>query len=137
MAAPYHGRDGLIMAGAEGAGGTNAIAKVYDWTMETERPTEDATAMLDEDQDSVDGIPGHTGSASARYDDADTLGQEFIADNAIVDLKLYMIGSGTGKPFVQMTAIITNLRYGGNYQGVVDFAFDFKVKKAVTKGVDP
>lgn len=135
--AAHHGKDGVVMVGAEGAGGTNPVAKVYDWTLEKELPTEDATAMGDQNQDHLDGIPGWTGSVSCRYDEADTLGQEFLEDNARADFKLYAIGSGTGKPFRAFTAIITNVRDNGNYQGIIDKTFDVRVRGAVSKGVDP
>lgn len=113
--------------GKEGAVyiGSNAVAEVRDFSIETTSEIVDATTM---------GVAGDwmvkkatqkswTASVNCYYDSSDTNGQLAMDEGSEVALKLYPEGNTTGKTYYYGQAIITSISRSASFDGLVEISF--------------
>lgn len=113
--------------GKEGAVyiGSNAVAEVRDFSIETTSEIVDATTM---------GATGDwmvkkatqkswTASVNCYYDSSDTNGQLAMDEGSEVALKLYPEGNTTGKTYYYGQAIITSISRSASFDGLVEISF--------------
>jgi len=113
--------------GKEGAVyiGSNAVAEVRDFSIETTSEIVDATTM---------GVSGDwmvkkatqkswTASVNCYYDSSDTTGQLAMDEGSEVALKLYPEGNTTGKTYYYGQAIITSISRSASFDGLVEISF--------------
>lgn len=113
--------------GKEGAVyiGSNAVAEVRDFSVETTGEVVDTTVM---------GVAGDwmtkkatlkswTASVNCYYDSGDTNGQLAMDENTEVALKLYPEGNTAGLTYYYGQAIITSISRSQSFDGLVEISF--------------
>jgi hypothetical protein len=64
------------------------VSGLVDWSLDGQAAEVDATAMEDDDEITLDGIPKYTGSATLRYE-SDSEAQKVVIIGALLPVKLY------------------------------------------------
>ena len=117
--ASHHGKNGIVKFS------TNSVGEVDKWSCDESVDTADSTAMGDTARTHIAGIPGWSGSFSAKYDPADTNGQVAATIGASVSLGLYSDGGATGKKYLSGTATITKRTIDADMGDMVKISCEF------------
>jgi hypothetical protein len=122
-----HGKEGKVKFSS------NAVASIARIRLNVQVAADDTTAMGDEWQDHVTGIPGWSGEVECRHDPADSTGQDAAEVGTEVTIGFYTQGDGSGKQYRTGTATIISEAIEGNFNGVPSFTFGVQGKGALTK----
>ena len=87
--------------------GTNAVAEVRSFTLDTSAEILEDTALTDTSRTYAVGKKGATVSVECWWDETDTNGQIAIAEGNQVTLNLYPEGSDSGDYYFSGTYLIT------------------------------
>lgn len=126
--ATYAGKDGAVYQG------TNAVAEVKDWTLETTAATQDDTVMGDEWTTVKTTLKSWTASFSAVWSDDDTNGQLAFVEGASLTLNLYPTGNTTGNVEWSGSCIVTSVSKPASVDGLVEASFTVMGSGALTTG---
>ncbi len=123
--------------GKEGAVyiGSNAVAEVRDFSVETTAETVDATVMGSSGDFMVKKATqkSWTASVNCYYDSSDTNGQLAMDEGSEVALKLYPEGNTTGKKYYYGQLIITSISRSASFDGLVEISFSGDGTGALTE----
>lgn len=123
--------------GKEGAVyiGSNAVAEVRDFSVETSAETVDATVMGSTGDFMVKKATqkSWTASINCYYDSSDTNGQLALDEGSEVALKLYPEGNTTGKKYYYGQLIITSISRSASFDGLVEISFSGDGTGALTE----
>lgn len=123
--------------GKEGAVyiGSNAVAEVRDFSVETTAETVDATVMGSTGDFMIKKATqkSWTASVNCYYDSGDTNGQLAMDEGSEVALKLYPEGNTTGKKYYYGQAIITSISRSLSFDGLVEISFSADGTGALTE----
>lgn len=124
--------------GKEGAVyiGSNAVAEVRDFSVETTAETVDATVMGSAGDWMVKKATqkSWTASVNCYYDSSDTDGQLAMDEGSEVAVKLYPEGNSTGKKYYYGQLIITSISRSGSFDGLIEASFSGDGTGALTEG---
>lgn len=124
--------------GKEGAVyiGSNAVAEVRDFSVETTAETVDATVMGSAGDWMVKKATqkSWTASVNCYYDSSDTNGQLAMDEGSEVAVKLYPEGNSTGKTYYYGQLIITSISRSGSFDGLIEASFSGDGTGALTEG---
>jgi predicted secreted protein len=113
--------------GKEGAVyiGSNAVAEVRDFSVETTAETVDATVMGSTGDWMVKKATqkSWTASVNCYYDSSDTNGQLAMDEGSEVALKLYPEGNTSGKKYYYGQVVITSISRSSSFDGLVEISF--------------
>jgi predicted secreted protein len=113
--------------GKEGAVyiGTNAVAEVRDFSVETTAETVDATVMGSTGDWMVKKATqkSWTASINCYYDSSDTNGQLAMDEGSEVAVKLYPEGNTTGNKYYYGQLVITSISRSASFDGLVEISF--------------
>ncbi len=123
--------------GKEGAVyiGSNAVAEVRDFSVETTAETVDATVMGSTGDFMVKKATqkSWTASVNCYYDSSDTNGQLAMDEGSEVALKLYPEGNTSGKKYYYGQLIITSISRSASFDGLVEISFSGDGTGALTE----
>ena len=123
--------------GKEGAVyiGSNAVAEVRDFSVETTAETVDATVMGSTGDFMVKKATqkSWTASVNCYYDSSDTNGQLSMDEGSEVALKLYPEGNTSGKKYYYGQLIITSISRSASFDGLVEISFSGDGTGALTE----
>ena len=122
------GKDGAVYSGS------NAVAEIRDWSLETTSEVADDTVMGDEWMTHTATQKSWTASFTAFWDPTDTNGQQTLTEGASVTLKLYPTGNNTGDYEWSGTATITSVSKSASFDGFVEASFSAQGSGALTEG---
>lgn len=124
--------------GKEGAVyiGSNAVAEVRDFSVETTAEVVDATAMgaTGDWMTKKATLKSWTASVNCYYDSSDTNGQLAMDEGSEVDLKLYPEGNTSTKTYYYGTLIITSISRSASFDGLVEISFSGDGTGTLTEG---
>lgn len=126
--ATFQGRDGLVKVG------TDQVAEVDNWSIDSSAATEEDTAQGDVWQTFKSGLRTWTGTIECHWDDTDTNGQEALTIGAEVTLNLYPEGDTTGQYEYTGLALVTGISVGSSKDAVTSRQFTFQGNGALTIG---
>lgn len=123
--------------GKEGAVyiGTNAVAEVRDFSVETTAETVDATVMGSTGDWMVKKATqkSWTASINCYYDSSDTNGQLAMDEGSEVAVKLYPEGNTSGKKYYYGQLVITSISRSASFDGLVEISFSGDGTGALTE----
>lgn len=111
------GKDGAVYSGS------NAVAEIKDWSLETTSETVDTTVMGDDWMTHTATQKSWTASFTANWDPSDTNGQQTLTEGASVTLKLYPTGNTSSNIEWSGTATITSVSKTASFDGMVEASF--------------
>lgn len=111
------GKDGAVYSGS------NAVAEIKDWSLETTSETVDTTVMGDDWMTHTATQKSWTASFTANWDPSDTTGQQTLTEGASVTLKLYPTGNTSSNIEWSGTATITSVSKTASFDGMVEASF--------------
>jgi hypothetical protein len=115
--ATYIGLNGAVYSGS------NAVAEIKDWSLETSSEVVSATTMGDAWAKNKPTTKSWTASFNAIWDDADTTGQGTLVEGAEITLNLYPSGNTSSKKEWQGDCIITSVSKSASMDGMVEASF--------------
>lgn len=118
--ATHSGVDGVIKVGS------NAVAEVQDWSVNSAMDTIDDTQQSDTWVTHLPGKKSWSGQLTAAWDETDTSGQEALAIGASVTLNLYPEGASTGDTYWSGTATVTGIGITVPKNGLLTRAISFQ-----------
>ena len=122
------GKDGAVYSGS------NAVAEIRDWSLETTSEVADDTVMGDTWMTHTATQKSWTASFTAFWDPTDTTGQQTLTEGASVTLKLYPTGNNPGDYEWSGTATITSVSKSASFDGFVEASFSAQGSGALTEG---
>jgi len=124
--AAHHGKNGKIKLTS------NAVGEVTKFAVSETVETADSTAMGDTAKTHIAGIPGWSGSCSARFDPADTNGQVALTIGSSVSIGFYTDGDATGKKYLSGTATVTKRDIEADMGDIVNISMELLGNGALT-----
>jgi hypothetical protein len=115
--ATYVGKNGAVYVG------TNAVAEIKDWSLETTSEVVADTVMGDSWVTNKPTLKSWTSSFNAIWDDADTTGQLALDEGAEITLNLYPIGNTTGNKYWSGACIVTSVSKTAAVDGLIEASF--------------
>ena len=112
--ATHKGSSGLVK------NGSNTVAEVRTWTLNTNADTIEDTAMGDSARTYLAGLTSADASVDVFWDETDTNGQVALAPGSSVTLVLYPEGGDSGDTYYSGTAIVTSKSITGSFDGMVE-----------------
>ena len=112
--ATHKGSSGLVK------NGSNTVAEVRTWTLNTNADTIEDTAMGDSARSYLAGLTSADASVDVFWDETDTNGQVALAPGSSVTLVLYPEGGDSGDTYYSGTAIVTSKSITGSFDGMVE-----------------
>tara|TARA_B100001059_G_C17834531_1_gene587009 strand:+ start:3016 stop:3405 length:390 start_codon:yes stop_codon:yes gene_type:complete len=112
--ATHAGKEGLVKVGS------NTVAEVRTWTINTNADVIEDTAMGDTARTYLSGLTSADASVDLFWDETDTNGQVALAPGSSVTLVLYPEGSTSGDTYYTGTAIVTSKSITGSFDGMVE-----------------
>jgi predicted secreted protein len=112
--ATHKGSSGLVK------NGSNTVAEVRTWTLNTNAETIEDTAMGDTARTYLAGLTSADASVDVFWDETDTNGQVALAPGSSVTLVLYPEGGDSGDTYYSGTAIVTSKSITGSFDGMVE-----------------
>lgn len=118
--------------------GSDAIAEVKDWSIETSGDVVD-NSSINSLQSNSDWrtfkatTKSWNGSLNCWWDESDTNGQQSLDVGSEVTLNLYPEGDTSGDIYFTGTAIITGLNRSASLDGLVEANFTFQGSGALTE----
>ena len=136
--ATFLGKEGAVYIGS------NAIAEVRDFSLESTSETVDATTMASAGDWMVKHatLKSWTASINCYYDSSDDNGQNAMGegtgnaleDGTVVAVKLYPEGNTTGKDYFYGNMIVTSISRSASFDGLVEVSFSGEGTGALTRG---
>lgn len=123
--ATHHGKSGAIDIGSD------ALGELVSWTITETVETVSDTVMGDTAQTHLVGIPGWSGSAVCRWEEADTA-QEALTIGASVTGHFYGEGDSSSNDDMTGTMTVTSVSVSAAVDGVVERSFEFLGNGALT-----
>ena len=114
--------------------GTNAVAEVRSFTLDTSAEILEDTALTDTSKTYLIGKKGATVSVECWWDETDTNGQIAIAEGNQVTLNLYPEGSDSGDYYFSGTYLITGQSVSTPTDGIIESTFSATMTGALTRG---
>ena len=114
--------------------GTNAVAEVRSFTLDTSAEILEDTALTDTSRTYAIGKKGATVSVECWWDETDTNGQIAIAEGNQVTLNLYPEGSDSGDYYFSGTYLITGQSVSTPTDGIIESTFSATMTGALTRG---
>lgn len=124
----HHGKSGTVKIGSD------TIAEITAFSLNEDIDIVDSTVMGDTAKDHENGVPEWDGDLSCFWDEGDTNGQEALTIGAVVALKMYPEGAGTGAKYYYGNATVQKIGIAVVKDGIVTRSFTFKGKAALTLG---
>jgi len=121
------GKDGAVYSGS------NAVAEIKDWSLETTSEVADDTVMGDTWMTHTATQKSWTSSFTAFWDPSDTNGQQTLVEGASVTLKLYPTGNTSTQIEWSGTATITSVSKSASFDGFVEASFSAQGNGAMTE----
>ena len=116
--ATYAGKDGAVYSG------TNAVAEIKDWSLETTSATTEDTVMGGDGWTKIKPtLKSWTSSFSAVWNDSDSTGQATLVEGATIALKLYPTGNSSGYKEWAGSSIVTTVNKTASVDGLVEASF--------------
>jgi hypothetical protein len=122
------GKDGAVYSGS------NAVAEIKEWSLETTSEVADDTVMGDAWMTHTATQKSWTASFTAFWDPTDTTGQQTLTEGASVTLKLYPTGNNSGDYEWSGTATITSVSKSASFDGFVEASFSAQGNGALVEG---
>lgn len=123
------GKDGAVYSG------TNAVAEIKDWSLETTSEVADDTVMGDTWMTHTATQKSWTSSFTAFWDPSDTDGQQTLVEGASITLKLYPTGNTSTQIEWSGTATITSVSKSASFDGFVEASFSAQGNGAMTEAI--
>ncbi len=114
--------------------GTNAVAEVRSFTLDTSAEILEDTALTDTSRTYAVGKKGATVSVECWWDETDTNGQIAIAEGNQVTLNLYPEGADSADYYFSGTYIITGQSVSVPTDGIIESTFSATMTGALTRG---
>ena len=111
------GKDGAVYVGS------NAVAEIRDWSLETTSEVVNDTVMGDAWMTNKATQKSWTASFNAFWDDSDTTGQQALTEGSEVTLNLYPEGNTSTKTYWTGSAIITSVSKSASFDGLIEASF--------------
>ena len=124
--ATHKGSSGLVK------NGSNTVAEVRTWTLNTNADTIEDTAMGDSARTYLAGLTSADASVDVFWDETDTNGQVALAPGTSVTLVLYPEGADSGDTYYTGTALVTSKSITGSFDGMVEASISATYSGAVT-----
>ena len=124
--ATHSGASGIVK------NGTDTVAEVRTWTINTNADVIEDTAMGDTARTYLPGLSSADASIDVFWDETDTNGQVALAPRTIVTLVLYPEGADSGDTYYTGTAIINSKSITGSFDGMVEASISATYTGAVT-----
>jgi len=124
--ATHKGSSGLVK------NGSNTVAEVRTWTLNTNAETIEDTAMGDTARTYLAGLTSADASIDVFWDEGDTNGQVALAPGSSVTLVLYPEGGASGDTYYTGTALVTSKSITGSFDGMVEASISATYTGAVT-----
>ena len=121
------GKDGAVYSGS------NAVAEIRDWSLETTSEVVNDTVMGDAWMTNKPTQKSWTASFNAFWDDSDTNGQQTLTEGASVTLNLYPSGNTSGNTYWSGSAIITSVSKSAAFDGIIEASFSATGNGALTE----
>ena len=122
------GKDGAVYSGS------NAVAEIRDWSLETTSEVADDTVMGDTWMTHTATQKSWTASFTAFWDPTDTNGQQTLTEGSSITLKLYPTGNNSGDYEWSGTATITSVSKSASFDGFVEASFPAQGSGALVEG---
>lgn len=122
------GKDGAVYSGS------NAVAEIKEWSLETTSEVADDTVMGDSWMTHTATQKSWTASFSAFWDPTNTTGQQTLTEGASITLKLYPTGNNSGDYEWSGTATITSVSKTASFDGFVEASFSAQGNGALVEG---
>ena len=126
--ATHTGSSGLVKVG------TNTIAEVRSFTLDTTAELLEDTALTDTSKTFQVGKKGATASVECFWDETDTNGQIAIAEGSQVTLYLYPEGADSGDYYFGGTWLVTANSVSTPTDGMIEGTFSATLTGALTRG---
>ena len=126
--ATHTGSSGLVKVG------TNTIAEVRSFTLDTTAELLEDTTLTDTSKTFQVGKKGATASVECFWDETDTNGQIAIAEGSQVALNLYPEGADSGDYYYSGTWLITANSTSTPTDGMIEATFSATLTGALTRG---
>ena len=114
--------------------GTNAVAEVRSFTLDTSAEILEDTALTDTSRTYAVGKKGATATVECWWDETDTNGQIAIAEGNSVVLNLYPEGADSGDYYFSGTYLITGQSVSTPTDGIIESTFSATMTGALTRG---
>ena len=114
--------------------GTNTVAEVRSFTLDTTAELLEDTALTDTSKSFQVGKKGATASVECFWDETDTNGQMAIAEGSSVALNLYPEGATSGDYYYSGTYLITANSVSVPTDGIIEATFSATLTGALTRG---
>jgi lipopolysaccharide biosynthesis protein len=122
------GKDGAVYVGS------NAVAEIKEWSLETTSEVADDTVMGDSWMTHTATQKSWTASFTAFWDPTDTNGQQALTEGASITLNLYPTGNNSGDYEWTGTATITSVSKSASFDGFVEASFSAQGNGALVEG---
>jgi hypothetical protein len=126
--ATYVGKNGAVY------NGTNAVAEIKDWSLETTSEVVADTVMGDSWVSNKPTLKSWTSSFNAIWDDADANGQLTLVEGAELTINLYPTGNTSGEVEWSGACIVTSVSKSAAVDGLVEASFSVTGNGALTTG---
>ena len=124
--ATHSGKSGLVK------NGSNTVAEVRSWTLNTQADVIEDTAMGDAARTYLAGLTSADASIEVYWDETDTNGQGALAPGTSVTLVLYPEGADSSDTYYTGTALVTSKSITGSFDGMVEASISATYTGAVT-----
>lgn len=121
------GKDGAVY------NGTNAIAEIRDWSLETTSEVADDTVMGDDWMTHTATQKSWTASFTAFWDPTASSNQLALTEGASITLKLYPTGNNSGDYEWSGSATITSVSKSASFDGFVEASFSVQGNGALAE----
>jgi len=122
------GKDGAVYVGS------NAVAEIKEWSLETTSEVADDTVMGDSWMTHTATQKSWTASFTAFWDPTDTNGQQALTEGASITLNLYPTGNNSGDYEWTGTGTITSVSKSASFDGFVEASFSAQGNGALVEG---
>jgi len=113
--------------------GTNSVAEVRSFTLNTTAELLEDTALTDTSKTYQVGKKGATASVECFWDETDTNGQIALAEGQSVTLNLYPEGTGSGDYYYTGTFLVTGNSVSVPTDGIIEATFDATLTGALSR----
>ena len=117
--ASHIGKDGSVYVGS------NAVAELIDWSIDTTANTVNDTVMGDTWETSKVTTKAWSGSINVQWDPSDTTGQEGLKEGDEVTLNMYPLGNTSGLVYWSGTIQVTGVNRTGSNPEIVKASVSF------------
>jgi len=124
--ATYKGNSGAVYSGS------NAVAEIRDWSVETSSDVVADTVMGDAWVTNKPTQKSWTASFNAYWDDTDANGQGTLVEGAEITLNLYPEGNTSAKTYWSGACIITSVSKSASFDGLIESSFSATGNGALT-----